>query len=402
MIRAVARVMWLALLRDRGALMLAFVLPPLLFFVFAEVFSASADEDLALRVALEDRVDSDLSRKIIGRLQALDGLVAERADSNAADRVRSGQFDVAVVIRDQPAAEFDRPPLLMIGDASRSLAAAIVAGRVQGLLQTEFPALEAGRSIALVEALAGPYTTAQSAALNAALEAMRESAAADEAQVDGNQGFIEQHLLAPATGVDAGVSYYAGAVAILFLLFSAFQGAISLIDERNSGILDRLVAGPGRTHPLVLGKGLFLTFQGLAQASLIFVLAWWIYGLDWTSRFGPWLLTTLLAASVAAWLGLLLASLCSTRQQAQTASAFVVLILSAVGGSMMPRFLMPGWLREAGWLTPNAWAIESWQDIFWRQAGAADLAAGWLVLAGIALVAMLASLALTARMTLEK
>ena len=38
MIGTVARIMWLGLWRDRGAIVLAFLFPPLLFIVFAEVF----------------------------------------------------------------------------------------------------------------------------------------------------------------------------------------------------------------------------------------------------------------------------------------------------------------------------------------------------------------------------
>jgi ABC-2 type transport system permease protein len=202
--------------------------------------------------------------------------------------------------------------------------------------------------------------------------------------------------------MDPGVSYYAAAVAILFLMFAAMQGAISLVDERSSGIVDRLVAGPGGIGVVVIGKGLFLTLQGLLQSGLIFAVAWSIYGLDWLGRFWPWLVTAVLAASVAAWLGLLLASLCRSRQQAQTASAFVVLILAAVGGSMVPRFLMPSWLRDLGWMTPNAWVIDAWHGTFWGEQGVAELAPAWAILAGFTLATMLLSLWLADRNALSK
>ena len=35
-------------------------------------------------------------------------------------------------------------------------------------------------------------------------------------------------------------------VAVLFLLFSAVHGAITLLEEKDSGILDRILAGPER------------------------------------------------------------------------------------------------------------------------------------------------------------
>ncbi|MDT8409410.1 MAG: ABC transporter permease [Wenzhouxiangellaceae bacterium] len=407
MILTVAQVMWLALWRDRGSLILAFLLPPLMFFVFAEVFSGTGENELEMRVVILDSVESPVTGRLRAEMIALDGLVV--SDQTALDvqaleaQVRSGRHDAAVWIRAEPDGDLDaEAAIVVVGDASRALATSVVVGRLQAMLQSSFPEFGIARAATLVDALAGPYSDDQRQALDEVLDGLARDQAGlggagamndvrDDAS-DNNQGaaggLIERRLLAGPDRGDDGISYYAGAVAILFLLFSAMQGAISLIDERTSGIVDRLVAGPGGYTTVVLGKGLFLTGQGLAQAGVIFAFAWWFYDIDWPGHFGAWLVTALLAAAVSAWLGLLLASLCRSRQQAQTASAFVVLILSAIGGSMMPRFLMPGWLRELGWFTPNAWVIESWQGIFWRGDGVPELATGWVVLAAIFLTAM--------------
>jgi len=402
MIWTVLRVMGLALWRDRGALVLAFGLPPLLFLVFAEVFSGAGDEDFTLRVGLLDRHQSALTRQISARLAAQPGLEITIEPDSSIDAleqtVRAGLIDAAIVIRGQPGRESGTgAPILIIGDASRALAAAVLGGRVQRLLVTEFPALEARRAIALTETLIGDWTAQQSGRLAGALDELERAAPESDSPARSASGDLDQRLLGGGRAIDPGVSYYAGAIAILFLLFSAFQGAISLIEERNSGIVDRLCTGPGGIDVLVFGKGLYLTLQGLIQAALIFSVAWVVYGLDWAARFGSWLVTALLAAAAAAWLGMLLAAACRSRQQAQTASAFAVLILSAAGGSMMPRFLMPGWLRELGWLTPNAWAIESWQGAFWRGESPAQLAPGWAALAGFALVSMVLTIVLARR-----
>ena len=52
MIFAVVRVMWLELWRDRGALVLAFVLPSLIFAIFASIFSGATDGQFSLNIAL--------------------------------------------------------------------------------------------------------------------------------------------------------------------------------------------------------------------------------------------------------------------------------------------------------------------------------------------------------------
>ena len=405
MIGTVFRVMLLSLVRDRGALLLAFVLPPLMFLVFAEVFSGAGDEDLTLRIAVLDE-SSDLAGIRLGEaLLALDGIeasersVASRAELEAA--VRDGRADAALWIRGRPGSDTGNGPWLeVLGDGSRALAVAVLSGRVQGVLQREFPDLALARASDLVESVLGPYSPAQRAALEQRLQRLSSEASVVErapAALD-----FDQRLLGGGRAMDPGVSYYAAAVAILFLMFAAMQGAISLVDERSSGIVDRLAAGPGGIVVVVLGKGLFLTAQGLVQAGLIFAVAWAVYGLTWPARFVPWSITALLAAAVAAWMGLLLAALCQSRQQAQTASAFVVLILAAVGGSMVPRFLMPIWLRDLGWLTPNAWVIEAWHGTLWRQQSLTELLPAWAVLAGFTLAAMVLALWLSNRNSLSK
>lgn len=122
------------------------------------------------------------------------------------------------------------------------------------------------------------------------------------------------------------------------------------------------------------------------QAGLIFLIAWLGYGVDLPGRFGAWAVTTILAAALAAGLALALHSICATKHQAQTIASFVVLVLSAIGGSMVPRFLMPPWLQALGWATPNTWAIEAYGATLRPEVPLAQLITPWLVLGGAAIV----------------
>ena len=196
-------------------------------------------------------------------------------------------------------------------------------------------------------------------------------------------------------GSNSAVSYYAGAIAILFLLLSAMQGAATLIEERSSGIVDRLSLGSAGVDVVVVAKFLFLTLQGVFQVALIFLVAWIIYQVDLPGNFGLWLITTVFASLAAAGLGLAMASACSTKQQANTISGFLVLIVSAVGGSMVPRFMMPPWLQDLGWFTPNAWAIEAYQGLLWRDADFQALLPSIWPLALVGVAGLLAALALS-------
>ena len=114
------------------------------------------------------------------------------------------------------------------------------------------------------------------------------------------------------------VAYSAGAVAFMFLLFASVHGAVSLLEEQESGILDRVLAGPGGIGVLVNGKFLYVVGQGLVQVAVIFTVAWLVYEVDLPGHFGPWLVVSMAASVASAGLAMLLATACQTRRQAQT------------------------------------------------------------------------------------
>lgn len=385
MILAMLRVMALSLIRDRGALAMAFLLPPTIFLIFAAIFSGTSGDELRLQVALGVSQGSPLAQRLETALLAEPSLrvLTKTAQDQAGvvAAVESGQADVGLLLRGDLQQTSVAPAVVFV-DPGKVMAGAILSGQVQRLIALELPDLALSRTAPAIESLVGGFTPEQSARLAAAIEQL----AAGTATHDGQAGLVESLTVGPQTGSGATVTYYAGAVAILFLLFSAMQSAATLIEERHSGIIDRIAVGPAGTDAVVLGKLLFLTLQGVIQVGLIFIVAALVYHVDVVRHAGLWLITTLAAALAASSLGLAVAATCTTKQQAQTISTFVVLVCSAIGGSMVPRFMMPPWLQELGWYTPNAWTIEAYHGVLWRGESLTDLLPelGWLL--GMALV----------------
>lgn len=389
MILAMLKVMALSLVRDRGALAMAFLLPPTIFVIFAAIFSGTSGDELRLQVAYGSEIATETAKRFETAVRNEPSLRVRSETYASDDAVRAvvaqGAADVGLVLRGDLTLSGAEPPVLVLVDPGKLMGGAIVSGQVQRILSGSLADIGVARMAPSIATLVGGFTPQQSAQLTAAIAQM-----ASEPPPHAESGaLVTAETLQGRSGSGATVTYYAGAVAILFLLFSAMQGAATLIEERNSGIVDRLAVGPAGTDVVVVGKFLFLTLQGTLQVALIFLVAAVAYQVDVLGVWFIWLIITVLSASAAAGLGLAVASASRTKQQAQTVSTFAVLVFSAIGGSMVPRFMMPPWLQDIGWFTPNAWAIEAYQGVLWRNEPVADLTASFLPLAGLGLAGVL-------------
>jgi ABC-2 type transport system permease protein len=73
----------------------------------------------------------------------------------------------------------------------------------------------------------------------------------------------------------------------------------------------------------------------------------------------------IVTAAAAAGFGLVLAAACTTRAQLNGISRILILVMSALGGSMVPRFVMPKFMDTAALFTFNGWALDGFLKVFW-------------------------------------
>jgi ABC-2 type transport system permease protein len=193
------------------------------------------------------------------------------------------------------------------------------------------------------------------------------------------------------------VAFYAAATAVMFLLFSCANGAGgSLIEEVENGTLDRLLSSSLTMTQLLAGKWVSFILLGVMQVSVMFLWGWLVFQVELWSHFLGFLVMTIVTAAAAAAFGIMLGTLCRSRGQLAGVSTTVILLMSAVGGSMFPRFAMSEGLQTAGLFTFNAWALDGYQKVFWRDAPVWELWPQVLVLAGLT-VAFLFGARLVAR-----
>jgi len=81
------------------------------------------------------------------------------------------------------------------------------------------------------------------------------------------------------------------------------------------------------------------------------------------------IIVSLALALAANGLGLLVASLGKSEAQVNGLSVFLAIILSALGGMLVPAYIMPGFMKTFSLFTPHAWALAGYQDVIVRGLG---------------------------------
>src|SRR4029077_8679235 len=174
--------------------------------------------------------------------------------------------------------------------------------------------------------------------------------------------------------------FYGAGVGVMFLLFTASGAGGALLDEVESGTLDRILSTRVSMLKLLGGKLVYLWTLGVMQLVVMFVWGALVFGLPLMNHLPGFAILTAATALTCATFGLFLASATRTRAQLSAVSTLAVLTISALGGSMFPRFLMPEKLQKDRLVLFNPGALDGFIDVFWRETPLPALAAPVAVL----------------------
>jgi ABC-type multidrug transport system permease subunit len=182
--------------------------------------------------------------------------------------------------------------------------------------------------------------------------------------------------------------------AILMLLFSVAGVGTSILEEKENGTINRLLYSPLKGSAILYGKMLFAFFISIIQLITMFLFAWLVFNMDMNVNVAGLILMVISTSFAVSSMGIFLAAIAKTRQQAHNLSTIVILVMSAVGGSMIPLFIMPPVLQKIALLSVNYWGIQGFYDLFWRSLPLEAILPKILVLMGIGFIMTLTSILL--------
>jgi ABC-2 type transport system permease protein len=190
---------------------------------------------------------------------------------------------------------------------------------------------------------------------------------------NGNGGFNPLAFFAPSMG-------------LMFLTFSLFYAARSVLEEQDTGTLTRLLISPTGHAEILLGKigGVFMS--GLLQFTVFVAVSSVVFRLSWTDSIPALALLTVAIVAALTSLGAILAAFARDATQANIFGSVVALLFAALGGNFIPAQFFPPWLQTLSQFTITRWALDGLSALSIQRAGVVEILPEVAVLLAIALV----------------
>jgi ABC-2 type transport system permease protein len=414
MIRTIIQISLLRLWHNKAELLLTFIVPILFFSIFAWIFGSrgSGGSTPKLKVVACDEIDSPVTQRTLALLhntkslrfhlgeQSNSDLVKPVSRESAEALVRRGMVTAAIVFRTKTSddsaitpshdlnahipntsesADIKSPAIEVFADSFDQVASQVIVAFVQKAsmaAQAEHAQEEAVKLQAARHAASQQVQGAQSVAIPGINDpTVRAIALSSQPTLSLEAGNLATIAVPTIEVIDVLgtnksnpiVAMYAAGIAVMFLLFSATTASGAILEERENSTLERLLCSRMTMDHLLMGKWCYLVIIGCLQTTLMFAAGAIFFGLNLLGHLDGFAVMTLVTSGAAASFALMMAAMCKTRTQLGWVSTILILSMSALGGSMVPRYLMSESIQRVGQFTFNAWALDGYNKIFWRE-----------------------------------
>ena len=374
------------ILRGGGALALFFLLPLLLGVVMggANLAANPKNEEAAilLQVALVNGDEGGFGREIASAVESIPQLAVQRfsAADAAEEQVAKGEVAAAIVIPVGFSAQIEahNPTAIdVIVDPAQPQSASIVSGIMNQVVSEAAIWGEVQYGVRTFMADAGVLT-------NATTEQRR----AVEAQ---NLGVIMTVLnemrrtpvIAVVTEDIAGtviqptmeqfIALLFAGFAVMFIFLNVSWSAPSLLEERAAGTLRRLLSAPISRGAIIAGKMLAFVLLSCTQAVVLFGVAAAFFRVPLGRSPVALILLTVVVGLASASLGMLVAAIARSENQAGNIGVILGLVLAGLGGAFtmgtLPAVRLGGFIGTLASLTPQGHAINGFYSVMAENAG---------------------------------
>lgn len=364
----------LLLFRDVHGLMLLFVMP-MAFIVIMSLalqnqFSQNADDGNQITVLLDNQLTDDNASSVITLLQQRKMFSWQASDNaNAAEKIRLDEAAFLLTLSEKNGelhadilvAPTTNPQIEAIFTAT--VGEAISKQHIEDLL----------RSIKMKQALNNNSSTTDSFSM--ADDGINEDVFKNN-PVTVSYSYQKDQ---PSSVQPSSVQQSVPAWLVFAMFFSVVPLANTLISERQHGTLRRLRTLPVSPTLPIIGK--LIPYFVINQIQVLLMLLVGVYlmplfdadSLTLGHSLGGLALMSVSLSTAALGYGILIAVIARTTDQAATLGGVGNILLAALGGVMVPRFVMPETMQRIADFSPMAWGLEGFLDIFLRNGSVIDV-----------------------------
>jgi ABC-2 type transport system permease protein len=174
-------------------------------------------------------------------------------------------------------------------------------------------------------------------------------------------GQVFTQVRAIPTGNLPYINFMAPGILSQSVLFIAIFYGISIIWERDLGILHKFLVSPTPRSALVMGKALSAGIRGLAQAVIVYVLALLLgVRMNWNplALLGV-VVAVVLGAALFSTFSLIIACLVKTRERFMGIGQVLTMPLFFASNAIYPISIMPGWLKVIANVNPLSYQVDA-------------------------------------------
>ncbi len=162
------------------------------------------------------------------------------------------------------------------------------------------------------------------------------------------------------------MSYSTMGIMIIFIMFFVITGAGNIIEEKKNGTWDRIQTTGTSDIKIILGYNLGILITGFIQVAVLLIIGKYVYDVNWgKSPLGVILLFGAFLVSISS-LGVLIGVICKTKKQLTSMTALIVMPTSLLAGCMWSRDMMPDYLLNISFVTPQSWVIDGMVNLVQR------------------------------------
>ncbi len=178
-------------------------------------------------------------------------------------------------------------------------------------------------------------------------------------------GQVFTRVRAIPTGSMSYIDFMAPGILAQSVLFIAIFYGISVIWERDLGIIHKFLASPTPRPALVLGKALSAGVRGLVQAVMIYFLALLLgVKMNWNplAILGV-VAAVILGAAFFSTFSLIIACLVKTRERFMGIGQVLTMPLFFASNAIYPISIMPGWLQVVSQINPLTYEVDALRSL---------------------------------------